>query len=67
MFVGDRAMLGFDDAEPMWRGPFFPRVAFFAQRRICAGEELTWFYGRTHAGSSMLKCRCGTEPCIKEL
>ena len=37
-----------------------PRVAFFARRRIAAGEELTYSYG---AGCSARACHCGTAAC----
>ena len=37
-----------------------PRVAFFARRRVAAGEELTYSYG---AGASARACLCGTAAC----
>ena len=37
-----------------------PRVAFFARRRIEAGEELTYSYGAGRGGRA---CHCGTAAC----
>ena len=55
--------------------PNFPRIAFFANRRIKVGEELTFDYQMTmsEVGSSSprkkerIKCHCGAQNCREYL
>ena len=55
--------------------PNFPRIAFFANRRIKVGEELTFDYQMTmsEVGSSSprkkerIKCHCGATNCREYL
>jgi len=42
----------------------YNRVEFYAQRDICAGEELTCNYGESHHNGK-LPCLCGAVKCEK--
>ena len=43
-------------------GSFIPRLAFFCNRDIAAGEELAFHYGGG-AGGGTKACRCGSQSC----
>jgi [histone H3]-N6,N6-dimethyl-lysine9 N-methyltransferase len=47
----------------------FPWIAFFAERNIKAGEELTWNYNYTvgDVPSKVLFCKCGAKNCKKRI
>ena len=49
----------------VWSGKKYPLVAFFCNRNIPAGMELTWNYDTsvTSRNNSGVPCLCGSQNC----
>jgi SET domain-containing protein len=56
--------------KPVDAGGRYVRLAFFANRAIEAGEELTWNYSqgvKKRRSEKAIKCSCGEQYCREYL